>query len=81
MNYKYNIGDKVIYTNSYGVCWGEKTIIGLDTRNNKPTYFLRDSGNPEWFSVREELLSTKCENAGCCVKLSTETIKRTCKFF
>ena len=42
----------MVYTNCFGVCWGIRTIIGLDYRNG-PTYFYAGSDSP-WFSVAEE---------------------------
>lgn len=55
MNYKYAIGEKVVYVNDFGVVWGIKTIIGLDERTNKPTYYYEGSDTP-WFSVNENNL-------------------------
>jgi hypothetical protein len=52
INHKFNINDKVIFTNDFGVCWGVKTIIELDERCGKPTYHYADSDTP-WFSVYE----------------------------
>jgi hypothetical protein len=57
-NHKFKIGDKVIYTNSNGVCWGERTIIGLDERTGEPTYYIDPTDTP-WFSVREDTLKLK----------------------
>jgi hypothetical protein len=56
MNYKFSIGDKVIFTNDFGVCWGVKTIIGHAERTGMPTYHYEDSDTP-WFSVHEENLT------------------------
>jgi hypothetical protein len=53
IEYKFKIGDRVIYTNSNGVMIGEKTIIGLDTRTSEPTYYIVPTDTP-WFSVSEE---------------------------
>ena len=52
MTHKFKIGDKVIFTNDFGVCWGVKTIIALDERTGRPTYHYADSNTP-WFSVCE----------------------------
>jgi len=52
MDYKFKIGDKVIFTNDFGVCWGVKTIIAFDERKERPTYHYADSDTP-WFSVCE----------------------------
>lgn len=51
MSHKYAVGDKVIFTNVFGVCWGVKTITALDERNG-PTYHYEGSDTP-WFSVAE----------------------------
>jgi len=53
IKYKFNVGDIVEYTNPNGVNWGEKTIIGLDERTGKPTYYIAPTDTP-WFSVSEE---------------------------
>ena len=52
MKYKFKVGDKVIYTNDFGVCWGVKVISALDERSGKPTYFHEGTDTP-WFSVEE----------------------------
>ncbi len=51
-DHKFSIGDKVVYTNDFGVCWGVKTISGLDSRSDQPTYYYEGSETP-WFSVDE----------------------------
>ena len=53
MKHKFSIGDQVVFTNCFGVCWGVKEIIALDERTNRPTYHYKDSDTP-WFSVGEE---------------------------
>lgn len=52
MTHKFKIGDKVIFTNVFGVCFGVNTISGLDVRTNRPTYFYEESDTP-WFSTCE----------------------------
>jgi hypothetical protein len=52
MTHKFKVGDKVIFTNDFGVCWGVKTIIALYERTNRPTYHYADSDTP-WCSVCE----------------------------
>ena len=52
--HQFKVGDKVIFTNIFGVCWGVKTITALDERNG-PTYFYEPSDTP-WFSVSERNL-------------------------
>lgn len=51
MAHKYKVGDKVIFTNDFGVCWGVKTITALDERNG-PTYHYEPTDTP-WFSSAE----------------------------
>lgn len=53
--HKFKIGDKVNWTNSNEVNLGTRTIIGLDVRSNRPTYYLDPIDTP-WFSVGEEEL-------------------------
>ena len=53
--HKYKIGDKVIFVNDFGVCWGVKTITGLDERSGRPTYHYEPTDTP-WFSTNEENL-------------------------
>ncbi len=53
MTHKFKVGDSVVYTNSFGVCWGVKVITALDTRGDRLTYHYADSDTP-WFSVGEE---------------------------
>jgi len=52
MNYKFAVGDKVVFTNDFGVCWGVKIIIALDERSGRPTYHYENSDTP-WFSPCE----------------------------
>ncbi len=54
--HKFAVGDQVIYTNPFGVCWGIRTITGLDARTGKPTYFIEPTDSP-WFSVSEDCLT------------------------
>ncbi len=53
VTHKHAVGDKVVFVNDFGVCWGVKTISALDERTNKPTYHYEDSDTP-WFSSAEE---------------------------
>lgn len=58
--HKFKVGDKVVYTNDFGVCWGVKTIVSLEyrptTRDDdgpqRPTYHYEGTDTP-WFSVDE----------------------------
>jgi hypothetical protein len=52
--HRFVVGDKVIFTNIFGVCWGVKTITALDERNG-PTYHYEPTDTP-WFSTAEENL-------------------------
>lgn len=62
--HKFKVGDKVIYVNDFGVCWGVKTITSLETRTydlwgepyTKPTYHYEGSDTP-WYSVDETNLT------------------------
>jgi hypothetical protein len=55
VKHRFKPGDKVIFTNVFGVCWGVKTITGLDERTNRPTYHYEPTDTP-WFSTAEEHL-------------------------
>lgn len=54
---KFKIGDKVIYTNDYGVCWGEKEIteVVFTAWDEAPRYHYKNSSTP-WFPVAEKNL-------------------------
>jgi hypothetical protein len=56
IDYKYKIGDILNYTNSNGVNWGKRTIIGTDQRTGEPCYYITPTDTP-WFAVREEELT------------------------
>lgn len=56
MQHKYKVGDKVVFTNTFGVCWGVVTITELASRTEKPTYFYEPTDTP-WFSTQEEHLT------------------------
>jgi hypothetical protein len=60
---KFKLGDNVNYTNGNGINFGKKTIIGFDSRTNKPTYYIEPTDTP-WFSVREEQLELLHCNEG-----------------
>lgn len=55
MNYKYKVGDVVIYINPNGVNWGKRTIKALDSRAGRNTYYIEPTDTP-WYSVGEECL-------------------------
>lgn len=54
VKHRFKAGDEVVFTNTFGVCWGVKTIVGLDERHG-PTYFITPTDSP-WFSTSEEHL-------------------------
>ena len=54
--HRFKIGDKVVFTNTFGVCWGVKTITALDERSGRPTYHYAPTETP-WFSTDEEHLT------------------------
>jgi len=61
---KFKVGDKAIYTNEFGVCWGEKTITEIAPPEHPlskfgPHYYITPSDSP-WCPVRESTL-TKIE--------------------
>lgn len=58
--HKYKVGDKVVFTNCFGVCWGVKTITALDEHNG-PTYHYTPTDTP-WFSTNEEHLTLADED-------------------
>ena len=59
MTHKYQEGDKVVFTNEFGVCWGVRTITGLCdpyTEGGEPRYFIEPTDCP-WFSTAESTLT------------------------
>lgn len=52
---KFKVGDLVVYTNDQDVCFGERTIVGIDYWEGypEPRYFMEPSGNPEHYSSKE----------------------------
>jgi hypothetical protein len=65
--YKFSPGDKVVYTNEYGVCWGVKTIVsrgecGLRRKNYtlRAGYTYEGSATP-WCPVDEKHLRLATE--------------------
>ena len=57
--HKFNVGDKVVYVNDFGVCWGVKTITelcdGLSEKDG-PRYQYEGTDTP-WFPVAERNLT------------------------
>jgi|GEM_PF-3197951 len=56
IEYKFKIGDKVNWENSNGVNLGVRTVIRLDERCGRPTYYIDPIDTP-WFSISEEELT------------------------
>lgn len=52
LTYKFCVGDRVVFTNDFGVCWGIRTVMHLDERTGGPTYHAVPTDCP-WFSVPE----------------------------
>lgn len=63
MVHQFAVGDKVVYTNDFGVCWGVKVITSLEKRLTtrdedgpwKPAYHYEGTDTP-WFPVDEKNL-------------------------
>lgn len=59
--HKFKVGDRVIFTNDYGVCWGVKTITELCSRTFEMwgrevtvlTYHYEGTDTP-WYPVEEK---------------------------
>lgn len=66
--HKFNVGDQVVFTNCFGVCWGVKKITSLEwrptTRDDegpqKPCYHYEDTDTP-WYPVDEDHLTLATE--------------------
>jgi hypothetical protein len=55
---RFKVGDQVIYTNDYGLCWGLKTIERLDPPDKwGHLYYITPTDTP-WMYVREPNLTT-----------------------
>jgi hypothetical protein len=52
---KYKVGDSVIWTNDYGVCWGVKTITEVGEDKWGHTYYFTPTETP-WMHTREKNL-------------------------
>ena len=52
---KFKIGDKVDFTNDYGVEFPNRTIVGIDYWEGSPLprYFFAPSGNPKHYASKE----------------------------
>lgn len=58
MNHQFKVGDKVHYTNDQGVYWGVRTITELDSRGDRPTYYIAPTDTP-WYAVSERCFSAE----------------------
>lgn len=57
----FKVGDKVTFTNGYGVSFSGKTIVGISApwggaHGDRPRYYYAPDDSP-WFSVPESSLS------------------------
>lgn len=59
--FKYNLGQQVIYTNEYGVCFGIKRVIYRVYDNGKCKYIYENSVTP-WHPVEEERFTIPDDN-------------------
>jgi len=62
---RYKAGDVVIYTNDYGVCWGERTIVSVaDFRwsGGEPLYYITPTDSP-WCPKPERNLAEPSRDA------------------
>ena len=50
--HRFHKGQKVIYVNEFGVCFGFKTITELTVINDQPCYHYEGSDTP-WFAKKE----------------------------
>lgn len=59
MEHKFKVGDKAVFTNEFGVCWGVKTIKSLENgfnENDAPRYHIEPTDTP-WYPVSEKCLT------------------------
>ena len=54
---KFNIGEKVNYTNKQGISFGEKTILKVTSWYGDDYRYFIDPTDAPWFPVAEECLS------------------------
>jgi len=56
---QFKVGDKVNYTNDYGIEIGERTVVGITSwYGNDFRYFIEPTDSP-WFPVNERSLRKK----------------------
>lgn len=53
----FRTGDKVIYTNDQGVCWGEKTVVRVEFFYGRNWYFITPTDTPWCGAHARELRS------------------------
>lgn len=54
---KFKVGDKVVYTNEYGVCWGVKTITKVEWSDTRRWTYYKTPTDCPWFASEEERFS------------------------
>lgn len=64
----FKVGDRVIFTNDFGACWGVKTIIRLDTlklsRSSHPVYYYTPTDTPWMYTHEYNLKLADADDAG-----------------
>lgn len=58
MTHQFDVGEKVVFTNEFGVCWGVKTIKSQEpglTEADDPRYHIEPTDTP-WFPASEKHL-------------------------
>lgn len=51
----FGVGDKVVFTNDFGVCWGVKVIAAVALWDGKPRYYYEGTDTP-WYPTHEKNL-------------------------
>ncbi|WP_130537728.1 hypothetical protein [Thiomicrorhabdus indica] len=54
--FKYKVGDRLYYTNAFGVQWGLKEIVGREMTEFGAQYYISPTETP-WCSISERLLT------------------------
>ena len=54
---KFKVGDVVIYTNDYGVCWGCHMILEVEYDKIRGWLYYIDPTETPWYGVPERCLS------------------------
>jgi hypothetical protein len=53
--FRFKPGQKVVYTNPNGVCWGEKTVVSHVIDRGRPRYMITPT-DTQWYAVDESYL-------------------------